>query len=38
MIEEVRRKLMEIPGFKEGNEEAKPDYGRCVDIATLGAR
>ncbi|UCD39981.1 MAG: sodium-translocating pyrophosphatase [Candidatus Bathyarchaeota archaeon] len=35
MIEEVRRQFMQIPGLMEGN--AKPDYARCVDIATKGA-
>jgi K(+)-stimulated pyrophosphate-energized sodium pump len=37
MIEEVRRQFREIPGLKEGREDAKPDYARCVDIATTGA-
>jgi len=35
MIEEVRRQFKEIPGLMEGT--AKPDYARCVDIATRGA-
>ena len=35
MIEEVRRQFKEIPGLMEG--KAKPDYARCVDIATIGA-
>lgn len=35
MIEEVRRQFREIPGLMEGR--AKPDYARCVDIATKGA-
>jgi K(+)-stimulated pyrophosphate-energized sodium pump len=33
MVEEVRRQFKEIPGLMEG--KAKPDYARCVDIATL---
>jgi len=35
MIQEVRRQLRTIKGLKEG--KAKPDYARCVDIATIGA-
>jgi K(+)-stimulated pyrophosphate-energized sodium pump len=35
MIEEVRRQLREIPGIMEGKN--KPDYARCVSIATDGA-
>ena len=35
MIEEVRRQFKEIPGLLEG--KSKPDYARCVDIATKGA-
>ena len=35
MIEEVRRQFKQIPGLIEG--KAKPDYARCVDIATKGA-
>ena len=37
MIEEVRRQFREIPGLREGKEEAKPEYAKCVDIATAGA-
>ena len=37
MIEEVRRQFREIPGLKEGKKGVKPDYARCVDIATTGA-
>jgi len=37
MIEEIRRQFREIPGLKEGKEGVKPDYARCVDIATVGA-
>jgi K(+)-stimulated pyrophosphate-energized sodium pump len=37
MIDEVRRQFKEIPGLKEGDPEAKPDYTTCVDIATQGA-
>jgi K(+)-stimulated pyrophosphate-energized sodium pump len=35
MVEEVRRQFKEIPGLAEG--KGKPDYARCVDIATVGA-
>jgi K(+)-stimulated pyrophosphate-energized sodium pump len=35
MIDEIRRQFREIPGLLEGR--AKPDYRRCVDIATRGA-
>jgi K(+)-stimulated pyrophosphate-energized sodium pump len=37
MIEEIRRQFRDIPGLKEGKEDAKPDYGLCVNIATKGA-
>ena len=35
VINEVRRQFKENPGILQGT--AKPDYGRCVDIVTLGA-
>ena len=37
MIIEIRRQFKEIPGLKEGKPGVKPDYARCVDIATRGA-
>jgi K(+)-stimulated pyrophosphate-energized sodium pump len=37
MIAEVRRQFREIPGLKEAKPGVKPDYARCVDIATVGA-
>jgi K(+)-stimulated pyrophosphate-energized sodium pump len=37
MIAEIRRQFREIPGLREGKEGVKPDYARCVDIATVGA-
>ncbi len=35
MIQEVRRQFRTIKGLKEG--KAKPNYAKCVDIATIGA-
>lgn len=35
VINEVRRQFKENPGILKGS--AKPDYGRCVDIVTVGA-
>ena len=35
MVDEVRRQFRKIPGLREGI--AKPDYKRCVGIATEGA-
>ncbi|MEM2878693.1 MAG: sodium-translocating pyrophosphatase [Candidatus Hadarchaeales archaeon] len=35
MVEEVRRQFREIRGLMQG--KARPDYARCVDIATKGA-
>jgi len=35
MVEEIRRQFRENPGIIEG--KSKPDYARCVDIATKGA-
>ncbi|MCJ7425268.1 sodium-translocating pyrophosphatase [Candidatus Bathyarchaeota archaeon] len=37
MIDEIRRQFREIPGLKEGKPGVRPDYNRCVDIATRGA-
>jgi K(+)-stimulated pyrophosphate-energized sodium pump len=37
MIDEVRRQFRDIPGLREGDPSAKPDYTTCVDIATQGA-
>ena len=37
MVAEIRRQFREIPGLKEGKQGVKPDYARCVDIATVGA-
>ncbi len=35
MIEEIRRQFQEDPGILEGT--SKPDYERCISIATSGA-
>ncbi len=35
MVNEVRRQFKEIPGLLSG--KGKPDYAKCVDIATKGA-
>jgi K(+)-stimulated pyrophosphate-energized sodium pump len=37
MIEEVRRQFREIPGLREGDPSAKPEYAECVDISTAAA-
>jgi len=37
MIAEIRRQFQEIPGLREGKPGVKPDYAKCVDIATTGA-
>ena len=34
MIEEVRRQFREIPGLREGDPSATPEYAKCVDIST----
>ncbi|MBA7613685.1 putative K(+)-stimulated pyrophosphate-energized sodium pump [subsurface metagenome] len=36
MVEEIRRQWREIPGIMEGT--GRPDYSRCVLIATRGAQ
>jgi K(+)-stimulated pyrophosphate-energized sodium pump len=35
VINEVRRQFKENPGILKGT--SKPDYGKCVDIVTVGA-
>jgi K(+)-stimulated pyrophosphate-energized sodium pump len=37
MIEEVRRQFREIPGLREGNPDAKPEYAKCVQISTTAS-
>jgi len=35
LVEEVRRQFRSMPGIMKGTQ--RPDYARCVDIATVGA-
>lgn len=35
MVAEIHRQFKEIVGLREGN--AEPEYGKCIDIATIGA-
>lgn len=37
MVQEIHRQFHTIPGLKEGKADAKPEYGKCIDIATSGA-
>ena len=37
MIGEVRRQFAEIPGLRDGDPSAVPEYARCVDISTGAA-
>lgn len=37
MVQEIHRQFHSIPGLKEGKEGVKPEYGKCIDIATSGA-
>lgn len=37
MVAEIHRQFNSIPGLKEGKEGVKPDYGKCIDIATAGS-
>lgn len=37
MVGEIHRQFDTIPGLKEGREDVKPDYDKCIDIATSGA-
>ncbi|PIR22008.1 MAG: sodium-translocating pyrophosphatase [Deltaproteobacteria bacterium CG11_big_fil_rev_8_21_14_0_20_45_16] len=37
MVDEIRRQFREIPGLLAGDENAKPDTTRCVDISTNAA-
>ena len=37
MVKEIHRQFNSIPGLKEGKKGVKPEYGKCIDIATAGA-
>ena len=37
MVAEIHRQFNTIVGLREGKEGVKPDYGKCIDIATSGA-
>ena len=37
MVSEIHRQFREIRGLREGKPGVKPEYDRCIDIATSGA-
>ncbi len=37
MVQEIHRQFNTIKGLREGVEGVKPEYGKCIDIATSGA-
>lgn len=37
MVGEIHRQFNEIEGLKEGKEGVKPEYEKCIEIATSGA-
>ncbi len=37
MVAEIHRQFNSIKGLKEGEEGVKPEYDKCIDIATTGA-
>ena len=37
VVEEVRRQFREVPGLREGEPGARPDYAKCVDMTTRTA-
>ncbi|HIU67150.1 MAG TPA: sodium-translocating pyrophosphatase [Candidatus Caccomorpha excrementavium] len=37
MVKEIHRQFNSIPGLKEGKKGVKPEYGKCINIATAGA-
>lgn len=37
MVAEIHRQFKHIPGLKEGKPGVKPEYDKCIEIATMGA-
>lgn len=37
MVAEIHRQFREIVGLKEGKPGVTPEYGKCIEIATVGA-
>ncbi len=37
MVSEIHRQFHEIPGLRDGKEGVKPEYDKCITIATHGA-
>ena len=37
MVAEIHRQFRSIAGLREGKPGVKPEYGKCIDIATSGA-
>ncbi len=37
MVAEIHRQFREIKGLREGDPDAKPEYDKCIDIATTGS-
>jgi len=37
MVDEIHRQFREIVGLKEGKPGVKPEYDKCIEIATTGA-
>jgi len=37
MVAEIHRQFNTIVGLKEGKEGVKPEYDKCIDVATTGA-
>ncbi len=37
MVAEIHRQFREIKGLREGDPDARPEYDKCIDIATSGS-